>query len=65
MQRLALEFAGVTLQEIPLERPEDFMRHIRLIFGSDAQRQAFIGRMLEIGRQELYRRDSGQTGAKS
>ena len=51
LQRLTLEFAGVAIEEIPTDRPDDFMKHIRLKFVSSEQQEAFIRKMLDAQRE--------------
>ena len=61
LQRLVMEFAGVTLEEIPSKNrnPDDFMTHVGLTFKDSAQRDAFMDRLFEIERQEMRLRYQG------
>jgi len=59
VRRLVLEYAGVELKISPTPRSEDFQRHIELWFTSAEQGESFMSRMLELGLQELNRRERG------
>ncbi|HET9721864.1 MAG TPA: hypothetical protein VFP32_02430 [Candidatus Saccharimonadales bacterium] len=52
LRRLTLEFAGVTLEEIPTKNPDDFQVGIRLGFASEDQIEPFYARMFSLHRQD-------------
>lgn len=55
IRRLMLEFAGVTIEELP-KKKDDFQDHVRLKFDSEEQAESFMTEMLQLGQQEHLRR---------
>jgi len=49
------------MEETPSETPGNFMTGVGLTFTSPEQAQAFINKMLELGRQELEKENQSKS----